>query len=174
MKTISSTTIGGQTRPVWFIFLALTVVIGTLVFLTQSQEKQLKKKTLKLIQLISSPPASESHIALGRKTQSIVKHVHFSVDYQVQIEGRSYQNRTLNRLRSDLFSYWKYRQKYKVNIKIPHKKDIKVSFSENKKKAEVKFKLSMSYKDKKVLSLVVINWEKEKSWLIYKVKATTE
>ena len=149
------------------------LVIGAFFFL-QSEETRLKKKTLKLILIFSHSTPSATPLALLRKTQKVVKHVHFSVEYQVQAGSKTYQNRSLNRLRSDLNSYFKHGKSKNSHIEIPSKKDITVSLSPNQKTAKVNWTQLISYKEQKLSCQVVVNWEKEKSWLIHQIQASCQ
>ena len=153
------------------VFLLIVVLSIALFFFLQSDKKHLRKKTLKLVQMVSVSKPSDSALALLRRAQGITKHVHFSVEYQVKVGGYAYQNHTLNRLRSDLLSYFKQGSDYKARVEMPSKKELAVSFSEDRQKAKVQFSIPVSYKDKKILCSVLIHWEKEKSWLIHKIRA---
>ncbi len=143
-------------------------VVGAFFFF-QSEEKRLKKKTWTLMSRVLADPADHSPIVLLRKTQGIIKHVHFSVHYEIKWKSRSYQNRSQNNLRSDLTAWFRQKPDYKAEI--PSKKDLTVSFSEDRKKASVNLSLPVSYKKQKGLCSIKIDWEKEKSWLIHKIQA---
>ena len=133
----------------WLFILSVLLVGG--FFFLQSEEARLKKKTLKLIQVLLAPQSSQSTLAILRKAESITKLVHFSVQYQVQMGSHSYQNRTLNRLRSDLVSYFKRREHKESIIKIPSKQDITVSLSQESQKAQVRWVQIISYQKKKMV-----------------------
>ena len=152
-----------------FKWLLIPLFVTGTFFFFQSEEKQLKNKTWKLISSALSAPANPTPIMLLRKTQDIVQYVHFSIHYEIKWKSHSYQNRTLNRLRSDIMAWFRQQPAYKA--KIPSKKDITVSFSEDRKKALLSFKLLVSYKQKKGICPIKIYWEKEKSWLIHKIQA---
>jgi len=162
----------------YILLTALLLPIGVFVFFFHnSDETYLKKKTLKLIQLSSSSPTSHSETAILRRIQEIAKYIHFSVQYELHLDGHLHQDRSLAELRSLMFASFKKAGNKKWHIDTPLKEDITVTVSVSKEKkakekkaAEVTTIITANQESGKISCNTLIHWLKEKKWLIYKIK----
>ena len=157
----------------YILLTILLLLIGVFVFFFHgSDETYLKKKTSKLIQLSSLPSSSHSETAIFRRIHEIAKHIHFSVQYELHLEGYLHQDRSLAELRSLMFTYFKKAGNKKWHIDTPLKENINVtvSMSKEKKTAEVTTIITAHRESRKISCNILTHWSKEKKWLIYKIK----
>ena len=158
-------------KHVIYILVIVTVSLVGSFFFFQSDKSYLQKKTIKILELVSSSFISRSETNIFRRVHEIAKHIHFSVEYEVNL-GRDglHKDRSLNELRSLLFIYFKKSGTW--NIEIPSEKDlsITISKSETKKTAEVSFPIKGTKEDKKINCRALLQWIKDKKWLIHKIK----
>ena len=155
------------------IYISLIVTISLIgsCFFFKSDKSYLQNKTIKLLELISSSFISRSETNIFRRIHEIAKHMHFSVEYEVNLGSDGlHKDRSLNELRSLLFIYFKKSSTW--NIETPAKEDfnITVSKSEVKKIAEVSFPIKATKEDKKISCRALLHWIKDKKWLIHKIK----
>ena len=153
-----------------YIFLVAIILLIGSIFFFQNDKTYLQKKTIKLLNLASSPSVSLSETAIFRRIHEIAKHIHFSVQYDMDFDSHLYQDRSLAELRSLMFVYFKKSNNWKIDI--PSKEDLTVtmSVSEGKKNAEVAFPIKATQKNKNLSCSAVLHWIKEKKWLIHKMK----
>ena len=152
------------------VAIAVALGITGAYFLLQSDTTILKKKTVKLLEPLAPGTAETSQLALIRKVNQTAKYAHFSIQYEVEWERYSHKDRSLANLKRTLMGYFQKSRNGKINI--PAKKDITVSVSkkDDKKLAEVRFSLTALWQKKQVTCAVLLNWEKQKKWLIHKAK----
>ena len=145
------------------------IVIGGAFFFFRSDTAYLKKTTIKLIKTVSPMTTPLPQMTLLRKVQSVAKHIHFSVQYEIEWNNRVYQDRSLSKFRAVLTSYFKQIKEGKPNT--PNKKDLQVTIKEGEpKSAEVQFPLKVFWREKQANCQVVLHWIKEKKWFINKIK----
>lgn len=151
----------------------LPLVIITLVgsfFFFQNDKTYIQKKTIKLLELTASPFISGSETSIFRRIHEMAKHIHFSVEYEVDL-GRDglYKDRSLAELRSLMLVYFKKSNTGKILI--PSKEDLNITITKTEtKKAEVSFPIQGAKKNKKINCRALLHWVKDKKWLIHKIK----
>ncbi len=150
-------------------FIALLIAGSFVLF--QNDEKYLKKHTIKLLHIVSPSSTPSSTATMFRKIHEIAKYMHFSVEYEVKTEQYFYKNQSLANLRSALAGYFKQPDKnWRINIPSAKELNVTISKSEENKTAEVSFTVKATQGNKKLSCNSLINWIKEKKWLIHKIK----
>ena len=160
-----------KTQNIKYILLLIIITLIGSFFFFQSDKSYLQKKTVKLLELASSPFISRSQTAIFRRIQGIAKYMHFSVEYEVNLGNEGlYKNRSLAELRPSMLVYFKKNHEWKINI--PSKEDLNIiiSMSEEKKTAEVSFSIQVFKENKKINCNALLHWIKEEKWLIHKMR----
>lgn len=152
-----------------YISLFVLLNIVGLVFYFQTDKVYLERKTIKLLNAISSSHSPVPQMAL-MKVNEIAKYMHFSVKYEVNFNQKLYQDHSLAQLRSALFAYFQVQNE--IRIHNPKNKDIHIAFSmqEGHKAAEIDFPVKITWHTQDFLCRVHMNWEKETHWLARKIK----
>ncbi len=158
-------------KHITYILVIVTVSLIGSFFFFQSDKSYLQKKTIKLLELTFSPFISRSETNIFRRVHEIAKHMHFSVEYEVNLGNNGlYKDRSLNELRSLLFIYFKKSGTWKIETPAKEDLSITISKSETQKTAEVSFPIKGTKEDKKVSCRALLHWIKDKKWLIHKIK----
>ena len=156
-------------KKIIYISLLVAVLLTAFFFFFQSDKTYLQKKTIKLLEIASSPSSHKSTAAIFRRIHEIAKYMHFSVEYEVDFEGHLYKDRSLAELRSSMLVYFKKSHNWKINT--PSKKDLHINISTSgQKKAEVSFPIQVTKKNKQLSCSALLHWVKDKNWLIHKIK----
>ncbi|MDE0119265.1 MAG: hypothetical protein OXM55_04565 [Bdellovibrionales bacterium] len=193
-----------------YVLLVIVLLIVASFYFFQSDEKYIKKTTVKLLKLAVPSSTPLSTPAMLKKVNIMSKHIHFSVEYEIHINGHVYQDSSLADLRSSMLVYFRRSdnnkwqvdlpEKQEINVKIDSSEDIPIVFENSdfkdsvakgkelksteklipvktgiipdryKKTAEVTFNIRVAKEDKKASCNAILNWAKEKKWLIYKIK----
>ena len=152
-----------------YILLIIAALIAAFYFF-QSDEKYIKKTTVKLLKLAVSPATPLSTTAMLNKTNTIAKHIHFSVQYEVNINDHVYQDRSLADLRSSMLVYFRQPNNWQVDIPVKQEINVKIDSSEGNKTAEAFFNIKIEKENKKASCNALLHWIKEKKWLINQIK----
>ena len=149
--------------PIVVIFLIASL------FFSQSNESYLKQKTIKLIKMADPSASHKTEMVILRKINEAVKHIHFSVQYKLDLGDYIYEDRSVAELKSLMFTYLK--QSKDVKITMPSEKDITVNIdtTQKDKTAKVNFSI-MAHKENKNRSCEVsLFWKKVEKWLIHEI-----
>ena len=133
----------------------------------QSEEKWIKKKTQKLIQMASSS-GEGSEIALLQQVSKITKFIHFDVRLKALYEGRIYEAKSLNEARSLFLLYFRHKSNEKIGYS-----NLKVEIIEKKKKAIVTLSVFFKRIERKFVCQAFLEWIKEKKWYIKKIEVSS-
>ncbi len=155
-------------------YIVLAVLLaGGATFFFQNDEKYIRKKTIKLINLAVPPVVSPSNTALFRRIHEIAKYIHFSVQYKINFGHTVYQNRSLSKLRSLMTVYFKKNSNWKVEKPLKENIHITISPAEGNKTAEVNFNITITRENKQLSCKALLHWIKEKKWLIHKMELSS-
>lgn len=159
-----------KTQNMKYILLLIVIALIGSFFFFQSDKTYLQKKTIKLLELASSSFISSSETAIFRRIHEIAKYMHFSVQYEINVDGNLHQDRSLAELRSLMFVYFKKSNNWKIDTPSKEDLNITISMSEEKKTAEVSFPIQAIQENKKLSCSAALHWIKEKKWLIHKMR----
>lgn len=132
--------------------------------LFDSPEKYLKRKTQKIISLVSSEN-TELDISLISTISKIAKYIHFDVHLKAEYEGQIYRAKSLNEFRSLMMSYFRLNSKGKIESK-----NLAVQLKENKKEGIVTFDGLFEKQSTKTHCKILLGWIKEKKWYIKQIE----
>lgn len=152
-----------------FILPAVIIFLIASFFFSQSDESYLKQKTIKLIQMADPATSHKTQMAIFRKINETVKHIHFSVQYKVDLGDYIYEDRSVAELKSLMFTYLK--QSKDVKITMPSEKDITVNIdtTQKDKTAKVIFSITAHKENKNRSCEVSLFWKKVEKWLIHEI-----
>ena len=155
-----------------YILLGTIILIVASFYFLQSDEKYIKKTTVKLLNLVVPSSPSLSTTAILKKVNTMSEYVHFSVQYEININGHVHQDSSLADLRSSMMVYFRKFGNNKWQVDVPAKQEInvKIHSSEGRKTAEVSFNIKVAKEGKKASCETTLNWIKEKQWLIHKIR----
>lgn len=152
-----------------FILPAVIIFLIVSFFFTQSDESYLKQTTIKLIKIADPAASHKTELVVFRKINEAVKHIHFSVQYKVDLGDYIYKDRSVAELKSLMFTYFK--QSKDVKITMLSEKDIAVNIdtTQKDKTAKLNFPI-MAHKENENRSCEVsLFWKKEEKWLIHEI-----
>ena len=141
------------------------LVAGGFFLLWESDEKYLRKTTLRLLKSASAPGGGQNPVAFLRRVDKTAKHFHFDVIFQLRAGGRIRKGRSAGELRALLLVYFKQGGLAEVTAedltvqKKPESDDYLVRFTARGRRGEE----SVSCK-------VSLTWIKEKKWFIKEVE----
>ncbi len=140
-------------------------------FWPESDEKYLKKSTLKMIDLLVSPLDSSDMSSLVGRVRKVVEPLHFSVQFEVSQNGRVlFKRESAADLRSLTGMYFK--SEGRLALKNVKEENLTVQLSEeNGKSAQVNFSITGQSQSRPLSCRVRIDWKYEKDWRIYHIRA---
>ena len=152
-----------------FILPVVIIFLIAFFFFPQSDESYLKQKTIELIKIADPAASHKTGVATLRKINEAVKHMHFSVQYKVDLGDYIYENRSVAELKSSIFNYLK--QSKDVKITMPSEKDIIVNINttQKDKTAKVIFSITAHKESKNKSCEVSLFWKKGEKWLIHEI-----
>ncbi|MDE0519005.1 MAG: hypothetical protein OXH36_05580 [Bdellovibrionales bacterium] len=186
-----------------YVLLVIALLVGVSFYFFQSDEKYIKKTTVTLLKLATPSSSPLSTPAILKRVNAMSKYIHFSVQYEIHINGHIYQDSSLADLRSSMLIYFRKSTNNKWRVDLPAKQEINVKIdsseeipivSENsgfkgsvakskesksyetvipdgyRKTAKATFNIKVAKEGKKASCNAILNWKKEKKWLIHKIK----
>ena len=148
------------------LFLGVSLFFGLSVFF-QSEEKRIKKKTLKLIQLVSIN-TGESDIALLRRLSKVAQFIHHAVELKAEYEGGIYKVKSLGEFKSLLMAYFKEKGTGTLDYE-----ELNVEMFDNNERAEVRFSAVFERKNQFVKCAAFLIWIKDKKWYIKNIEVSS-
>lgn len=150
--------------------IGLLIGLSLLVFLAykllDSPEKYLKRKTQKIISLVSEKH-TEINLHLISKVSQIAKYIHFDVHLTAEYEGQVYTAKSLNEFRSLMMSYFRLNSKGTTDYK-----NLAVQVKKNKQEGLVTLDGLFEKQGRKTHCKVLLVWIKEKKWYIKKIEVS--
>lgn len=152
----------------YIIGIAVSTTLA-LIFYFQTDRVYLKRKTIKILNTVSSSASPLPQITLA-KINEIAKYMHFSIQYEVNFNHRLYQDHSLSQLRGALFAY--FQAGNAARIQHPKDEEIYIVFSteDSHKVAEMSFPVKINWQAQEFLCRVQIDWKKQSSWQAHKIK----
>ena len=144
--------------------LAIFTIFIWLAWKLQSPESYLKKKTQKVITMISNTKAN-SDMALISKVSKVARFIHFDVRLKAEYKGQIWIAKSLNEFRSLLFSYFRQEKTRKLDYK-----NLSVNMTESNRQALVKFDAFFGRQAGNIFCKVSLKWVKEKKWYIKSIE----
>ena len=130
----------------------------------QGPEKQLQKKTQKLIQLANVKPG-ESTLQLISRVSKMDKYIHFDVKLKAEYEGQIYTAKSLNEFRSLLTSYFKQKSTGSFEYQ-----NLTVKIAKDKQQGEVSFDAFFKRNNSHISCKALLQWLKQKKWYVKEIQ----
>ena len=143
-------------------------IIGVFVFLFwENDEKYLRKTTLKLLKLASVPVQDTNPVTLLKRVEQIAKHVHFDVQFKLQVNGQTWEERSAGEFRTLLLAYFKNGGLAQITV---DDMSIRIEDSSSPRKGHVRLKVHGLQREAKISCEALLVWIKEKKWFIKEIE----
>ena len=151
------------------LFAVILFIIGVFVFFFwESDEKYLKKTTLKLIKLASIPVQNANPVTLLNRVEQIAKHIHFDVRFKLQANGQIWEDQSAGEFRNLLLVYFKRGGLTQITAD-----NMSVRMDPSTSDGHVQFKAHGLQRENKISCEVFLVWTKEKKWFIKKIEVSS-
>lgn len=149
-------------------FSAIGVIL--ILFFWENDEKYLKKTTFKLLKLASVSKQETNPIALLKRVEKIAKHIHFDVQFKLQANEQTWEDRSAGEFRTFLLTYFKMGGVSQIT---GEDFSIQMDATTPLPQAHVRLKVHGKREESSVSCEAYLLWIKEKKWFLRNLEVSS-